>query len=452
MISPLYQGEVIFVDDEGEVRNSSTQTLELEGFQVTAFARAHAALESITPAWRGVVVTDVRMPEMDGLALLEKIVEIDADIPVIMISAHGDIPVAVAAIQNGAYDFVEKADDPQRLLDVVHRALEKRRLVIENRELRRELDSSGELECRIIGKTPAMEAVRQTVRELADTNVDVLVIGATGTGKEVVARALHEFGERGSKPFVALNCGALPKDIIESELFGHEAGSFTGAAKRRIGKIEYASGGTLFLDEIESMPQHIQVQLLRVLQERTIERLGGNEPIPVDIRVVSASKVDLRSIADQGDFREDLYYRLHVATIELPTLAQRREDIPLLFRHFADAAAARFRRAVPTISTIMAQELMAQEWPGNVRELRNAAERFVLGMFGSPTASGSADAASEAGLTLAEAMARYERDTIAAALREYRGRVGDTAAALGVPRKTLYLRMQKYRLDRDEFR
>lgn len=442
---------IILIDDEDEVRLSVLQTLELEGFNVSAFSAGDEALKHITPSWPGIVVTDLKMPRMDGLGVLKGVMNIDPSVPVVIVTAHGDIPIAVQAMRDGAYDFMEKTADPEHLVGIARRALDMRKLVLENRDLRRELDSSGEMELQIIGKTPAMENLRKLVLNLADTDVDVLLVGETGTGKEVAARCLHDFGARGKKPFVALNCGALAESVIESELFGHEAGAFTGANKRRIGKIEYAAGGTLFLDEIESMPASVQVRMLRVLQERTLERVGGNNPIPVDVRVVAASKIDLREAATAGTFREDLLYRLQVAQVALPPLRDRIEDAPLLFRHFVDAAAVRYRRPAPNIGEDKLQELMVHTWPGNVRELRNAAERFVLGLndpneVGAPMCEGDAGS-----LTLSERLACFERATISSALREHGGRVSQTAAALGLPRKTLYLRMQKYGLNREDF-
>lgn len=277
------------------------------------------------------------------------------------------------------------------------------------------------------------------------------IVGETGTGKELVARCLHEFGARRNKPFVAVNCGALPESIIESELFGHEAGAFTGANSQRIGKIEYAEGGTLFLDEISSMPHALQVRLLRVLQERTIERLGSNTLIPVDIRVVAASKIDLLQASKEGAFRADLYYRLNVANVSLPPLRTRLGDVPLLFQHFLQAASVRYKRPMPEASPEMIQEMLRHAWPGNVRELKNVADRLVLGMPSKLTANGQIEPPEVASKTLADRMAWFERETIADALREHAGRVSETADALGVPRKTLYLRMQKYGLKREDF-
>ena len=445
-------GTVIFIDDDEEVRLSGQQTLEIDGLNVVSLERAELALDHLTTAWPGIVVTDIKMPGMNGMALLDRITRIDPELPVVLITGHGDIPLAVNAMRAGAYDFVEKPADPDYLIDVVRRALDKRRLVLENRALRLELDALGEMARQIIGVTPEIISVRERIADLADTDVDVLVVGETGTGKELVARCLHDFSSRRDKRFVALNCGALPETVVESELFGHEVGAFTGANKRRIGKIEYSDGGTLFLDEIDSMPPAIQVRLLRVLQERTIERLGGNDPIPVDIRVVAASKVDLREATDDKMFREDLYYRLHVACITLPPLRDRQDDISILFRKFVESAAARFRRTLPEIDTDKLRELSARPWVGNVRELRNAAERFVLGISASQGGDTPAAANQSGGLDLSDQIAQFERTTIASALRRNGGRVTKTAEALGISRKTLYLHMQKHNLNRDDFR
>jgi two-component system, NtrC family, C4-dicarboxylate transport response regulator DctD len=448
----INSGEILFIDDEEDVRLSGCQTLEIEGLSAIGLSSAEHALDYVSQSWPGILISDIKMPGMDGMALLDRVLEIDPGLPVILITGHGDIQMAVEAMRRGAYDFIEKPADPDRLIEVAERALDKRRLEVENRNLRQEIDSLGEMERRVIGKTPVVDRLRALIMDLADTEVDVLIVGETGTGKELAARCLHDFGSRRDKRFVALNCGALPESVIESELFGHEAGAFTGATKRRIGKIEYAEGGFLFLDEIESMTPAVQVRLLRVLQERTIERLGGNDPIDVDIRVVAASKVDLREAANEGSFREDLYYRLHVASIDLPPLRARQADIPFLFGQFADAAGLRYRRPVPEISSDRIRKLMDRNWPGNVRELRNAAERFVLGMSRAGGADPSDVPSVVTGETLAEQVDQFEHTIITGALKAHGGRVGDTANALGLPRKTLYLRMQKYGLERDDYR
>jgi len=443
---------VILVDDELEVRLSGQQTLELAGIDVIALASAEEALGIVSRDWPGVVVSDVKMPSMDGLALLQRVRDTDADLPVVLITGHGDISMAIQAIRDGAYDFVEKPAPPEYLVDVVCRALDKRRLVLENRTLRRELNSLAGMERQIIGRTPAMEKLREVVSNLANADVDVLLVGETGTGKELVARCLHEFGGRRDCRFVALNCGAMPETIIESELFGHEAGAFTGAMSRRIGKIEFADGGTLFLDEIESMPLHLQVKLLRVLQERVLERLGGNDPIRVDIRVIAAAKVDLREACRAGRFRDDLYYRLNVASVTLPPLRDHPQDIPLLFQHFLVLACSRYGRPVPSPDPILIARLMAHSWPGNVRELRNSAERLVLGIPGDAPDPGFSGTAGDTVLTFAQQVDRFERDVIEQALARRKGRINQVAADLAVPRKTLYLKMRKFGLQRHNYR
>ncbi|WP_432471531.1 sigma-54-dependent transcriptional regulator [Amphritea sp. HPY] len=448
MNSAMNDGQVIVIDDEEIVRESMVQTLQLEGYNAIAFENPHTAIAECSMAWQGVIICDVRMDIMDGLEVLQQVLEIDPEIPVIMFSGHSDIAIAIQAIRMGAYDFLEKTDDPQHHLNTVQRAWKKRQLVLENRCLRQAIEGQHEIDNRLVGQTASIMRLRETVLQLAQVDVDLIINGATGTGKEVVAKCLHDFSPRAKKPFVALNCGAVTESVIESELFGHEAGAFTGAHKKRIGKIEYASGGTLFLDEIESMPASLQVRLLRVLQERTLQRLGGNADIDVDIRVVAASKVNLRDAADRGTFREDLYYRLNVASIDIPCLDQRKEDIPVLFSHFADQANQRFGRESRPVPELLLRQLRIQSWPGNVRELRNAAERWTLGLSIGADAD-TALAAKEGDLD--ELVASYEREIIVAALKANKGHAELTAEALGIPRKKLYLRMKKHGLERSDF-
>jgi len=440
--------QIIIIDDEDDVREAYTQTLQLEGFDVAAFAAARDALSAISVDWPGVVVTDLRMPRMGGMELLEKIHEIDSDIPVVMITAHGDVPVAVDAMRKGAYDFLEKPPDPLLMLEVVQRALKHRKLVLENRHLRQQLIDTGNPLDTIIGKTPVMTGLRQTITMLANADVDTLINGETGTGKELVARALHKCSKRAKRKFVALNCAALPESLIESELFGHEKGAFTNAHSRRIGKVEYAHKGVLFLDEIESMPLSIQAKLLRVLQERSFERVGANEVISVNICVIAAAKVNLRAMSEQGSFRSDLYYRLNVASIELPALRHRRDDIPLLFSTLTKQAAMERRTELPDISAQLLDTLIQHDWPGNVRELKNVAEKFVIGL---PLGLGSIDEI-EPSVSLNEMTESFEKQCIIGALVKNNGHIAETAAALGLPRKTLYLRMQKYNLQKETYR
>lgn len=448
MNAAISDGQVIVIDDEEIVRESMIQTLQLEGYNAIAFENPQSAIAQCSMSWQGVIICDVRMDIMGGLEVLQQILDIDPEIPVIMFSGHSDIAIAIQAIRLGAYDFLEKTDDPQHHLNTVQRAWKRRQLVLENRCLRQAIEGQHEIDKRLVGQSAAIVRLRETVLQLAQVDVDLIINGATGTGKEVVAKCLHDFSPRAKKPFVALNCGAVTESVIESELFGHEAGAFTGAHKKRIGKIEYASGGTLFLDEIESMPASLQVRLLRVLQERTLQRLGGNADIDIDIRVIAASKVNLRDAADQGTFREDLYYRLNVASIEIPNLDQRKEDIPVLFSHFTEQANQRFGRESRPIPELLLRQLRTQNWPGNVRELRNAAERWTLGLL---IGSGTDTTQTTKEGNLDELVDSYEREIITAALMANKGQAELTAEALGIPRKKLYLRMKKHGLERSDF-
>ncbi len=435
--------QIFLVEDDAAVRRGSEQALVLAGMSVRSFADAEHALQKIGADCEGIVISDVRLPGRDGLALMREVLALDPEIPVILVTGHGDITMAVEAMRAGAYDFVEKPFTSERLTEVARRALEKRRLVLENRRLREELLWRGETP--LIGESAAIQQVRRLVEALAPTDVDILIRGETGTGKEVVARAIHRASGRKGE-FVALNCGALPETVFESEVFGHESGAFTGAVKRRIGKMEFAARGTLFLDEIESMPLALQVKLLRALQEREIERLGGNERIAVDCRVVAASKADLKQLADEGKFRDDLYYRLNVVTIDLPPLRSRKEDIPLLFAHFLRLAAERYRVAQPQWSDADMDRWLEYDWPGNVRELKNAAERYCLGVHAAPGPAAAAPA------SLAERVDRVERSIIEEALRRTRGQVSQAAEYLVVPKKTLYDKLRRYNLDPDKYR
>ncbi|SHL47699.1 sigma-54-dependent transcriptional regulator [Phytopseudomonas punonensis] len=437
-------GQVIVVDDEAAIREAAQQWLELSGFSVQVCSCAAQALALIDVDFPGVLISDVRMPGTDGLQLLGKVVECDRDLPVIMITGHGDVPMAVQAIQQGAYDFIEKPFTPERLLDVVRRALEKRRLVCENRALRQQFGLKDGIAAQLLGVSRPMERLRRQILELAGTSVNVLIRGETGSGKERVARCLHDFSERADKPFVALNCAAIPEHLFESELFGHESGAFTGAQSKRIGRIEHADGGTLFLDEVESLPLAQQVKLLRVLQEKTLERLGSNRSIRVDLRVISAVKPDLLDEVRAGRFREDLLYRLNVATLQIPPLRERREDISLLFEHFAAQAAQRHGRSLEPLTPAELANLLGHDWPGNVRELINAAERHALGLSGSTQ--------EDAEQSLAQQMEAFEAQCLHNALMRCRGSILQAMELLQLPRRTLNEKMQRHGLQRSTYR
>lgn len=438
---------VLFIDDEEHLRLAASQTLELADIDVKCLSDASRALDLLGRSFPGIVISDIRMPGMDGLTFMQRALEIDPELPIILVTGHGDVPLAVESMRQGAYDFIEKPFATEHLIEVARRAMDKRRLTLENRRLRSAMGGRDRLEARLMGRATVMVTLRQQIRAVAETDADVLIVGETGTGKEVTARALHAISNRGDAPFVAIDCGALPANLIESELFGHEAGAFSGATRARFGKFEHARGGTVFLDEIESMPMALQVKLLRVVQDRSIMRLGSNDPIALNVRFIAASKLDLKNEAEAGRFRSDLLYRLNVVTLRMPTLAKRKEDAPRLFTHLVGEAAARYKCEPPPIPPAILTLVAEREWPGNVRELRNAADRYALGLD-PDFAAVSADI-TEA--TLAERVSTFERNTIAAALTSNDGRLKETYETLGLSRKTLYEKMQKYGLNRDDF-
>jgi len=435
---------VLYIEDDELVRRASVQSLQLAGFDVTGHASVESAARSINADFPGVIVSDIRLPGASGLDLLAQCHERVPEVPVILVTGHGDISMAVQAMRDGAYDFIEKPFASERLIETVRRALERRTLVLENHALRRELAGQNAVAPRIIGRSPVIEQVRRLIANVAPTDASVLINGDTGAGKELIARSLHEMSPRRDKPFLAVNCGALPEPMFESEMFGYEPGAFTGAAKRRIGKLEHASGGTLFLDEIESMPLGLQVKLLRVLQDGVLERLGSNQPIQVNCRIVAAAKGDMTEHVAAGTFRRDLLYRLNVVTIALPPLAERREDIVPLFEHFLLDAAVRYQRPAPILTDRQRAGLMQRDWPGNVRELRNAADRLVLGVAEDPMAA-SVDAVEDS-QSLKERVEQFERAVIAQALEQTGGAVAVTADRLQLGKATLYEKIKRYGL------
>jgi two-component system C4-dicarboxylate transport response regulator DctD len=450
------QPSVIFIDDDDDIRRATAQMLELGGFTPRVFPSAEQALPEITGSFAGVVATDIRMPGMNGLQLFERIRAVDPGLPVILITGHGDIDLAVAALKDGAYDFITKPFVAERLTETLRRGIEKRTLTLENRSLHRAIAKASGEDGAFLGDAPSISRLRETLRQIADTDVDVLVEGETGSGKEVVAQLLHSWSRRCSKAFVALNCGALPEHMIESELFGYEAGAFTGAKSRRIGRIEHASGGTLFLDEIESMPPAAQVKLLRVLETRQVEPLGTNQTRRVDLRVIAATKIDLAESTARENFREDLYFRLNVVKLRIPPLRERRQDIPLLFAHFLKRAAQRFGRPLPELSRAARDHLKHHTWPGNVRELLHFAQRIALGLEAeSLTEESGVETENEgsSALSLADRVNRFEASVIRAALRDHDGNVRRVLEALQLPRKTFYDKLKRHgisRTDHDE--
>lgn len=442
---------ILFVDDEEHLRLAAEQALQLADLPVTCLAQAEKALARISRNFPGILVTDIRMPGMDGIQLMRRALEIDSEFPVILVTGHGDVELAVQCMREGAYDFLEKPYAPSRLVETVRRALDKRRLTLENRALRSQVGGRDAIEARLTGRSAAMVDLRHQIRAIAATEADVLIIGATGTGKEVAARALHRASTRGDWPFVHINCAALPEALIESELFGHEAGAFPGATRARYGKFEHGRGGTVFLDEIESMPQPMQAKLLHAIQNRAITRLGSNDPVELDVRFVAASKTDLEAEAAAGRFRSDLLYRLNVVTLRVPDLTERREDIPRLFVQLVNEAAARYKRPAPVVPGAVLNAVSARTWPGNVRELRNAADRFALGLDLAIGDGAVGATPVEGRANLSDKVADFERALIAASLTAHGGSLKETYEALGLSRKALYEKMQKYGLDRAAF-
>jgi len=448
------QAEVWLLDDDNSILDALAQGLTLEGWRCKTFNDPATLLSNLTTHFAGVILTDLNMPQMDGLSVLKAIQQRDADLPVIVLTGYGDISIAVNAMQLGAYSFIEKPVNHNALHKTLLQAAEKRQLCLQNRRLSAQLRESRRGRVQLIGDSPSINQMRNLLDLVVDTPADVLIEGETGSGKEMVARYLHDNSERSDQHFVAINCGAIPEQLIESELFGSEAGAFTGADKKRIGKFEFANGGTLFLDEIESTPLSVQIRLLRVLEERKVTPLGSNQSIPLNIRVVAATKTNLEQLSQQGSFRLDLYYRLNLLHVAIPPLRQRRQDIPLLFKHFAMLAAARYHKPVLPLNQFQLDSLLSHTWPGNVRELRNLAERFVLlgpeGAFMQqglplPDTIGSA-------MGLSERVAFFEQMLIEEALNATKGSIKETMQALNLPRKTLYDKMRKFGLLRSQFK
>lgn len=442
----MTRGRILLVDDDADFRQSTAQGLELAGFEVTGTDQPEDVPALISFAFAGIVVTDIRMPRLDGISLMNRIHGIDREVPVILITGHSDVQLAVRAMREGAHDFVEKPFSGTQLAETCARALDYRRLVLENRVLRASAGQRDDLEQRLVGRSTAIIDLRRRVRTIGPAETDVLITGDTGTGKEVVARALHDLSGRAAKPFIAIDCAALPEAQIESELFGHEPGAFPGALRARYGRFEHARGGTVLLDDIGSMPLTLQGKLLRVIQERTIQPLGSNEARPVDIRFIATSRTPLDAEVAEGRFRADLFYRLAVVSLEVPPVAARREDIPLLFARLLAEAAGRNRVEPVTPSPALVEAIMGRDWPGNVRELRNAAERVALGL-GLEGPAGPPGESPERG-RLADRVAAFEKAEIVRALIASGGALKPVYKSLGLSRKTLYEKMQKLGIDK----
>ncbi|HOE37700.1 MAG TPA: sigma-54 dependent transcriptional regulator [Kiritimatiellia bacterium] len=443
---------ILIVDDERHTREGLARALRGD-YAVAEAENGQRALEWLETHAADVILTDLRMPHMDGLQLLARLLGREPKPIVIMLTAYGNVETAVEAMKRGAYDFLAKPVNLDRLELLLTRALAERQLGVENQRLRAQLDSKYGF-ANIIGTSPAMQAVFDTIRHVAPTKATVLIQGESGTGKELVARALHQASPRREGPFVPVHCAALAPTLLESELFGHEKGAFTGAVERRRGRFEMADGGTLFLDEIGEIEPSLQVKILRVLEERAFERVGGSETVTVNVRLVAATNKDLRQLVADGKFREDLFYRLFVVNLTLPPLRERDGDIVLLTQHYLKTLAAENGKSVPTLTAEAMDALTAYSWPGNVRELRNVIERMVvLNSTGKLTlddvpatvrqgAHDSGRDATRAGRVLRDA----ERQLIEDALRQHRGNRTKAAQHLGISRRTLHRKLNEFGL------
>ncbi|HEX2569154.1 MAG TPA: sigma-54 dependent transcriptional regulator [Polyangia bacterium] len=450
---------VLVVDDEAGTQNALKSLLQSEGYEVDLAGDGVAALERLTDLPPDIVVTDLSMPRMDGMGLLKAIRERDRDLPVIVVTSSAELNSAVAAMRAGAADYITKPVDFDELIIAIRHAIEHRNVRIENENLRRQIrEQYGEGIQGLLGMSPAMQRVYRLARQVAPSRTTVLITGESGTGKGEVARAIHALGPRASKPFVAVHCVALAESLLESELFGHEKGSFTGAERRRVGRFEQAHEGTLFLDEIGEIPPATQVKLLTVLQERKFERVGGNEPVKVDVRIVAATNRDLEADMEAGRFREDLYYRLNVVRIEMPPLRSRGGDIMLLAEHFLRRFALENHKGIEGFSDRARTKIRSYRWPGNVRELENAIERAVVlcedDVIGEEHLPyGAPPPATLEGISIPGAtMAEVERFAILKTLEAVGGSTVRAAELLDISARTIQYRLHEYGLAKERGR
>jgi DNA-binding NtrC family response regulator len=454
---------VLIVEDHDRLREQLGQFYEQEGFKVATAACGEEGIERLSQEKFAIVVSDVKMPGIDGFQLARHVREKYPDTDVILITAFGNIKQAVEAMKLGASDYITKPFQPEAIRLVSEKLIERRRLLEEVKELRQRVQEEHTLE-NILSKSPKMLKVFDLIRSLAETDSGVMITGETGTGKELVARAIHNLSRRKSKQFVAINCGAFPDTLLESELFGYEKGAFTGAVQSRAGKIELADGGTLFLDEIEAMAAPMQVKLLRVLQEREVERLGGNRKVKIDMRVIAATNVDLSLCLARGTLREDFYYRINVIPIQLPALRERLEDLPLLIDHILSRHPVAIEKKIRQVTPKVLDQMLAYHWPGNIRELENILERAIVKSQGEVIEIVDLPAPPQriidswyAGngnreISLKQWLSNSEKEYLRSLLIKYKGSISSTAKEAKVDNKTLYRKMRRHGLHKESFK
>ena len=445
MITEDLNQHVLLIDDDEALVAALTQAFQLEDILCTPFTDPLRALEEVDTNFEGVIVTDVRMPKLDGFQIYKKVREIDKDVPVIYVTGHADVPMVLGALKDGAYDFFTKPLDVEHLLNSTRRALEARQLQLQNRTLRKLADqaaTNGEF----LGDSPAIAKLRDAIRQIAESDVDVLIEGETGTGKELVARLLHRASERRAGSFTHINCAALPSEVAEGQLFGYASGGNLHDHRERRGKLEAAQGGTLFLDKVESLSAQLQGQLLPVVDTRLLTPIGAETGKPLDIRIVASSLIDLAKAVDAQNFRADLYYKFNTIRLRIPPLRERRTDIPLLFSHFLREAADELNKKVPALKPAVRRRLTDYDWPGNVRELKNFARSVTLGIDSVAEQNNGAHA------SLPQRMEAFEADLIRAALEQGAGDVRTAVELLGIPRKTFYDKASRHQIDLKSFR
>jgi DNA-binding NtrC family response regulator len=449
---------ILIVDDEQAQRNILADILKDAGYKVDLAENGEKALQKFAAHQHAIVLTDLKMPGKDGLDVLKGVQASSPETQVIIMTAFGTIPGAVNAIKIGAYDYLTKPFKKNDLLQIVGRAGEKVKLLQENSRLKNEISNRYQYDS-IIGQSPKMQHIFNMIERIANIDATVLISGLSGTGKELVAKAIHYNGNRKAAPFVAINCGAIPETLIESELFGHEKGAFTGAAKTYIGKFEQAQGGTIFLDEIGCMRMDLQIRLLRVLQEKKVERLGSNHSVELNVRVIAASNENLEMLIQDKLFRSDLYHRLNVFSIDLPSLQERPEDIPLLVRHFLEKYAGQYKREVPALSPEALTKMENYPFPGNVRELENIIEKTIILTDHNPILAedlmlpeSKSQKRSIKEISANGSLTDIEYDLICDALKKSKGSIKKAAQELGISYKTLQYRMKKFDMSKNDFR